>query len=139
MPIYDFCCPDCLEYWELTYKMDDIEDAMPTCPNCMVTMDRVFSPVSIKVTDGTTPQRFSGGKSATGTRRVEDAGFNREYEAIWKDSGMEHPEPTVKDPEWEKRRADANERMLGHSKELKKTGKGGLSGNLRRLKDEGKG
>ena len=139
MPLYDYECAGCDLRLEVTLRMGEVGAAVVDCPDCSIPMERVFTPPAIRIRDGTTPMRFSGGKRAKGTRKVNDPGFNKEYESIWEAAGMELPEPKEKDPEYEKRRAAGIDSQLEHARQLKKAGKGGLSGNLKRLKDEGKG
>lgn len=140
MPVYELKCGHCKSYYSVHARMSEASQLPGSeCPFCgSYDTERVFSNIGIGARNGASPFRFSTGQVHRGTRRVEDPGFNREYEAIWKESGMEHPDPKDVDPEYAKRRAESQERMIEHAKELKKSGHGGLSGNLKRLQDEGK-
>jgi len=89
MARYEYGCYPCNWVWEITHDMVTIVDHQETCPDCGETATRLYSIGMIKVSDGTAPTRM--GKDYQRTPKSRDSGFQKEFNSIYADAGMQVP------------------------------------------------
>jgi len=89
MARYEYACYPCDWAWEIQHDMVTIVDHRETCPDCGETATRLYSIGMIKVTNGTAPTRM--GKTYQRTPKSRDRGFQKEFNSIFSDAGMQDP------------------------------------------------
>ena len=89
MPRYSFACDRCELEWTVFYRMTEISRVCTSCPQCKQPARRLFDIGMIRVRDGTAPTRI--GTDYQRTKPSRDPGFQREFESILGEGGMEHP------------------------------------------------
>lgn len=89
MASYEYACYVCEWKWLITHDMVTIVDHIEQCPDCGEAAERLYSIGMIKVSGGTAPTRI--GKNYQRTAKSRDPGFQREFNSIFSEAGMEHP------------------------------------------------
>lgn len=91
MPRYDWRCDECRIEWEETRRIAQASDpcACPQCGDEDKTYQHIGAPGMIRVEGGNSPTRVRHGY--TTQRKVDDKGFNNEFQSIFADDPITNP------------------------------------------------